>query len=124
MYIILNFRWLNFLRYCGFGQAITFKTITDVEIDEVEKFIREDISKLIPIETAKEDIFGPIFTKNPSHFKFMPGHRVLIKFLVSHVKKIVDENGTNLGLSYFKSKIEINIAEVPPAEQLNETCAH
>lgn len=115
---------MKFLRYCGFGQAITFKTITDVQIDEVEKFIREDISKLIPIDTAKENIYGPIFTKNPSRFKFMPGHRALIKILVSHVKKIVDENGNNSGLSYFKSKNEINIAEVPSAEQLNDTRAH
>lgn len=89
-------------RYCGFDQAIVFKSITDSHIIEVEKFIRNDIIKFIPVDSVREDFFG-LFAKCPERFVYLPGHKNLIKELVSHVKKIVDQHGLN----YFKiSRIE------------------
>lgn len=91
-------RILTFFRYCGFAQAITFKNINDSHIDEVERFIREDIWTFAPADSEKEDFYGPLFAKNPKRFVFLPGYRDLIKELVSHVKRIVDQNGINSGL--------------------------
>lgn len=120
---------LNLFRYCGFGQAITFKTITDSHIDEVEKFIREQMLTFAPVDSIREDFFGPVFAKNPSRFVFLPGHKSLIKELVSHVKHVVDRNGTNAGLNYFK--ISNKSSEIRPArdsitrvEEKNTTRAH
>lgn len=64
------FSVLNLFRYCGFGQAITFKTITDSHIDEVEKLIREQMLTFAPVDSIREDFFGPLFAKNVHHVSF------------------------------------------------------
>lgn len=77
--------------------------MTDSALNEMEKFIREDLLNLIPTDSSKEDFFGP-FAKNPKRFFFLPGHRHLIKELALHVKQTVDQNG----LKYFNVSTKLN----------------
>lgn len=63
----------------GFGNAIAFKTIGEVEIRDIEKYN----SSLI------------------SSFHFRPGDIKYIQELVAYVQKVVDGNGKNSGLSHF-----------------------
>lgn len=44
------------------------------------------------------------FSQNPSGFHFLRGEKSFIRQLVTHVNKIVDENGPNTGLERFKCK--------------------
>lgn len=60
---------------CGYGNALSFKDITDEDIDYVENFTKK---------------------------KFHLGEIKQIKAMVLHVKKIVDENGVNNGLHRFR----------------------
>lgn len=79
----------------------------------MEKFIRHDIAELLKPENA-EDIYGRIFAKRPEKFVFLPGDRVLIKELASHVKSIVNQNGINTGLGHFK-EIKVENISLPEA---------
>lgn len=99
----------------GFGNALSFKSITDDDI----AFCEQDIQKLgTSIENQMNDsndsnfemdeqylvqTFGT-FSDKPAQFCFLRGEISLIKQLVEHVKNIVDANGTNTGLERFKYK--------------------
>lgn len=99
----------------GFGNALSFKSITDDDIQYCENEIKKngesienqlndsahmncEINKQYLVQT-----FGS-FSENPSQFHFLRGEISLIKQLVDHVKNIVDENGPNTGLERFKYK--------------------
>ncbi|XP_055308274.1 uncharacterized protein LOC129572356 [Sitodiplosis mosellana] len=101
----------NGFDYSNFGNALVFKEISDQHIDDLEKFIRYDIAKLVEIKNP-EEFYGRIFAKDHEKFIFLPGERVLIKELVAHVKSIVDQNGKNTGLSHFKSSKEIKTESI------------
>lgn len=90
--------------FSGFGNALSFKTIDDAEIIEVEKFVRENGAEFLSMDSGKNenDFFGEVLKKNPSRFKFRPGDIKLIKQIVKHVKNIIDGGGNNKGIEYFK----------------------
>lgn len=93
--------------FSGFGNVLSFKTIDDAEIEEVEKLVRENGVQFLSSNSdkIKKDFFGDVFSANPSQFKFRPGDIKLIKQLVAHVKKIVDGNGVNKGIAHFTTEI-------------------
>lgn len=93
----------------------------------VEAFIRDDVMTFLLKSTAEKmnesdksgfvepddilvddqqlfDHFGKLYAQQPANFRFLPGDRMLIKELVSHVAGIVDANGINSGLSKFRTK--------------------
>lgn len=100
----------------GFGNALSFKNINEDDIEfcqeEVRKIgisIQRDIndSADMNFEIDEEyliNTFGKTYSKNPSEFQFLRGEISLIKELVAHVKRIVDDGGTNTGLHRFKYK--------------------
>lgn len=114
-----------FLRLCGYANALTFKNITNDDIDSVENFIKNDALNYLSSITAlnesersgfvKEDevlvdnqqYFGKLYASQPQNFRFQSGDRILIKALVERVKDIVDNNGINAGLKKFKNKKNI-----------------
>lgn len=117
-----------FLRLCGYANALTFKNITNDDIDSVENFIKNDALNYLSSITAlnesersgfvKEDevlvdnqqlidYFGKLYASQPQNFRFQSGDRILIKALVERVKDIVDKNGINAGLKKFKNKKNI-----------------
>lgn len=107
---------------CGYGNPLSFKSVTDDDIDFVEKKIKEKGEKLIE-QTRKNnndntaddsddlmdnrdplDIFGEMYANRPDRFQFLRGERNFIKIIVAHVQKLVDDGGENKGLSKFKEK--------------------
>lgn len=100
----------------GFGNALSFKNVTDEDIEYCEAEIRKigtsiecQLNDSADINCEKNEdflnkTFGKTFAENPSQFHFLRGELVLIKEIVSHVKKIVNANGSNTGLDRFKYK--------------------
>ena len=108
----------------GFANALVFKNVTDVNITQIEKYIRDESLKvraanladsLDPCDQPHEydvlwddvdmiDIFGKKYANQPSNFKFQPGEIMLIRELVKHVKSIVDRGGENKGLHHFQAR--------------------
>lgn len=94
------------------------KNINDDRLRNVEKFVRDNGPEIIEQKLKNEsnfaftreqmliDIFGHTYNTAPEKFCFRDGDRMLIKELVEHVKKIVDENGINSGLHQFKMKVK------------------
>lgn len=106
----------------GYGNPISFKILTDDDIDFVEKKIKEKgenfakkTRKLNNDGNGKMngdsvysddpiDIFGEAFAMSPEKFEFLRGDRNFIKVIVAHVQKLVDTGGENKGLALFKEK--------------------
>lgn len=107
---------------CGYGNPLSFKTITDEDIDFVEMKIKEKgekfANKIRKVHANSNDeahsdsmdnydpvdTFGERYAKSPDKFQFLRGERNFIKIIVSHVQKLVDNGGENKGLAQFKEK--------------------
>lgn len=99
----------------GWGNALSFKNLTDADIKLMEQKVREggisikrELNESIDMECEVShqhmtDIFGK-FADTPDKFQFERGEVILIKELVAHVKLVVDANGENSGLERFKYK--------------------
>lgn len=72
---------------------------------------------LIEEETLRE-YFGEAYASEPEQFQFMPGDIKLIKQLIAHVKKLVDEKGENKGLKLFEPKKCASVPSHKTAEQM------
>lgn len=95
---------------------MSFKTITDEDIDFVEMKIKErgekfakKAQKVSSDGTSSDsmdpvEIFGETYAKSLDQFQFLRGDRNVIKSIVSHVQKLVDNGGENKGLAQFKEK--------------------
>lgn len=108
----------------GFDNAFVFKNITNENIAQIEKYIREESLNIRATNLGESlglcepqhkcdvlldddemiDIFGKKYAATPSKFKFQPGEIMLIKELVKHVKGIVDRGGENKGLHHFQER--------------------
>lgn len=91
-FVVLTFKHYNIFVYsfCGFGNALSFKTIDDEEINKIEKRVRENGAQFLashPDKNAK-DFFGDVFASNPKKFEFSPGDVKFINQIVAHVKKL------------------------------------
>lgn len=104
---------------CGYGNPLSFKSITDDDIDFVEIHIKEKGQKFAEkvrkthsdtIESQNGsmddpvDTFGERYARSPDKFQFLHGERKFIKVIVSHVQQLVDSGGENKGLAKFKEK--------------------
>lgn len=83
--------WINirYFRYQGYANPVSFKLIEAEDIESVEKFVREDLSKqasAIKNSESKKWLFGQ-FTEKPNTFKFKAGEKRLINGLVEYVKR-------------------------------------
>lgn len=93
----------------GFGNAITFKSITDVDIDQIEHYVKtelqEDLLSRFSNESNKEDILFNFFgarSNDPSQFSFSSIEKAVVKSFSYYVKQIVDEPSINSGLNHFE----------------------
>lgn len=109
MHYIIFFR----IRFFGYGSALTFKSITDADIEGVEYYVKNELltdSKLqYHIDEAADDdflalFFGP-FVNDKKRFKFYFGEKKLIRELVTHTKNVVDYPNINDGLAHFAQKM-------------------
>lgn len=88
----------------GFGNALVFKSIGRNEIDEIEKYMRNNKS---------------------SSFCFRPGDIKLIEALVKHVKKVVDDKGENSGLAHFTFESKVKVQSIANCVDMrDETKTH
>lgn len=103
---------------CGFANPLSFKKITDTEIMIVETFIRTKTMDFLQQRQSDNidrqcdaffddeeliDHFGELYANNPTLFEFHEGHKIFIREIVDHVKRIVDGNGINTGLGFFQN---------------------
>lgn len=95
-----------YFSFCHLDNAMLFKDLTDSDILEVENFVREKLLTILKskanfnaAESNMKHFFGENFQSRPNQFKFQIGDMKLIRLMISHVKKIV-ENGN---VAHFKS---------------------
>lgn len=91
---------------CHLDNVLIFKDLSDDDISEVETFVRD---RMLTILKSKKDFhasennmiqfFGETFAYIPNQFIFRIGDKKLIKLMISHVQKFVDDG--NIG--HFKS---------------------
>lgn len=79
----------------GFCDASLYKKINSTDIDEVEKFVREDLSEYFKTGAVKlvygselDDAFGKLYAKKPNQFKFLPGDRKFISVIVEYANSM------------------------------------
>lgn len=94
------------------------KNINDGRLEIVEKCVSDDGPAIVErklndpnhVHFTKDkilvDIYGDTYSSAPEKFCFRDGDKMLIKELVEHVRKIVDGNGVNTGLHFFKIKVK------------------
>lgn len=107
----------------GFCDAFAFKNLNDIDIEAIENYMRQKALDAVATELSKSiddtcdvlldnqqmiEIFGETYAACPEQFQFLPGQKSLIYALVSHVKKMVDAGGENMGLSQFNCKKKRN----------------
>lgn len=100
----------NFYSILGFGTALTFKSITDLDIEEIENYVRTELyddmvsrfSNEITDEKQLSNFFGK-YTKFPSQFIFSTIEKAAIKSFSYLVKQIVDVPQVNARLDHFES---------------------
>ena len=90
----------------GFSNPLSFKRVDDIQIDEVQKFVKEKHGALKSrFNDNSVNLFGQMYASNPECFEFMPGERILIMEIAAYVRRIVDCGGTNNGIEHFKNTI-------------------
>lgn len=83
--------WINirYYRYQGYANPESFPKIEEEDIDSVEKFVREELSKqasALKNSESKKWLFGQ-FTEKPNTFRFKTGEKRLINGLLEYVKR-------------------------------------
>lgn len=77
----------------GFGNAVSFKAIEDGHLLEIEKSIMNKDYPVLKSMHIVEKIFGQVLAKDLDSFHFKPGHKVLIKEIVSRVRALIEKFG-------------------------------
>lgn len=104
----------------GFANALMFKTITENEIKEVERFIRIDLLEILQANAAalnetlsvdKLKVYFGDFSSMPDQFVFTDEDKIQIHKCVKHVSYKVDLEGVNTDLDHFA--ISDNIEQHP-----------
>lgn len=97
------------LSFAGFREAVTFKYITESDIDYVQNFISHKLPAIFDEIDSRTDsgviprlhFFGQMDFNNPSEFEFSRGERQIIMDMAEYVKDTVDLEGKNSGLHHF-----------------------
>lgn len=96
----------------GFRDALTFKSITDDIVNQLEQFIASDIVDMIErwqsedpdLIIDKTAFFGVLHAHNPRSFKLAIGDRPQIVELVKHVQSVCDGTDPNMSVHLFVPK--------------------
>lgn len=91
----------------GYAHPLAFKNVDEEHINKVEHFIKVKLSDEFfkrPSQ-SREYLFGKTYAHEPTKFEFLPGERLLIRELVTHVQMIVDKGGRNKGLQHFQDPV-------------------
>lgn len=96
----------------GFRDALTFKSITNDIVNQLEQFIASDIVDMVErwqsedpdLIIDKTAFFGVLHAHNPRSFKLAIGDRPQIIELVKHVRSVCDSTDPNMGVQLFVPK--------------------
>lgn len=87
----------------------------DTVIDDVEKFVRNNLLRLLSLRQLNDDhrfhFFGS-FEHDPVEFHFGDGDKLLLRRIVEHVQKIINELGVMKGVAYFQTPTEVKLTAV------------
>lgn len=87
----------------GYSTALSFKNFEVQHIEEVESFVKNELMDLftekcrirnLTFEENDKVFFFGIYASDHNKFRFVGGDKSIIKEMVEHVKKKIDENGT------------------------------
>lgn len=88
-----------FFSLCNIEDAITFKHVDDLVIDQVENFVRTKLPrilsnwKLAAKSISEEDYFSSIYASDVQSFQFVFGDRIKLLQCADIVKKKIQTNG-------------------------------
>lgn len=95
---------------CGYGNAITFRNVSDEEIDHVQIFVRNQLVKRLKEECVRRGTeqhtndgkknFG-IYQDSVEQFEFLMGDRATIREIVHYVSSYYAEHGPKKFAEYF-----------------------
>lgn len=120
----------------GFGNALTFKDVNEEDIMTVEAFVRNELLKILSNNASESigedcdalvdeqqmlDHFGEAYKEQPENFKFLSGHKKLIRNVAAHVKRLVDGKGENKGLKFFQPKLILPKRAIKSEPKLHTT---
>lgn len=101
---------MSFIIYssiCGYNNCHSFLQRKDEDIDEIEKFVRTKLAKILNKKCAEENtkfndktIFFGLFELCPEEFKFMRGERILMNAVFDAVQKKFAELKDNFASHY------------------------
>lgn len=83
---------INLFGFLGYNTYETLKDFSLQDANDIERFAREDLSRLIP-DTADErkKYFGPYYSF-PKIFRILPGHKKLILSIPAYMKGAHEDN--------------------------------
>lgn len=97
-------------RFCGYGNAVSFKDIDESDIASIENFVKSELQLTLKEELEstnteydhrqKSCFFGR-FSSKPETFRFDKGELKQIMSSVKFVKRKVDEPEENANITYF-----------------------
>lgn len=94
---MIGYNILNYFRLFGFGNALSLEDCSEEDIQEMEKFMREEWALIFGRRDKIQMInyFGEFYFENPFKFKLLQGDKKLIKNLSAYVRRFIssDENG-------------------------------
>lgn len=83
----------NLLRIRGLDDAVNMQSIDDEVIEQLEVFVKNGgLVPFIPNNANLKDFFG-IFHQLQDKFKIVPGHKVLLKYIVEFVAQQTNAKG-------------------------------
>lgn len=105
-------------RFCGYGNVLLFKDISEEDINIVESFVRDELYEIISSNAEKSidadhvlleekqliDYFGELYALSPGKFRFQSGDKKLIQMVINHVQSIFEKKGTKKTFEHFSAK--------------------
>lgn len=83
---------MHLLEFLGYNTYDTLKDFSIKDVDDIERFVRDDLSRLITDTVAeKKKYFGP-YHGFPKIFRILPGHKKLILSVPAYMKGAHNEN--------------------------------
>lgn len=88
-----------FFSLCNIEDAITFKHVNELVIDEVENFVKIKLPRILSNwklngkSINDEDYFSAVYATDVPSFKFVLGDRIKLLECASNVKKKIETNG-------------------------------
>lgn len=92
----------NIFAVTGYDNALVIRSLDDEALSEIEEFVRNHSDSISPEDEDKKQYYH-VYHNHPSKFKFVEGHKVLIRLIVAYVTTTIIEKGTKNGFLFFNT---------------------